>query len=105
MSLKIPKIIYEDITEAEFAKQCATKALPASDPKFTLKDIVFVQRDFGRVSPGMIVGIGTTGGAALYWQYRVVVPRFFDAQLEYVHRDEDKVYATEAAARGSKGSS
>lgn len=86
--LKIPKLIYDDIEPAAFVKECS-KLIPASEPKYKLRDIVMVGSNFGRKVPGMIAGYETRRGDA--WVYHIIRPRDYDGGLESIVVAEDKI--------------
>ncbi len=69
--LEIPRIVMERIDPDEFRKACR-KYRPADDLAFAIDDIVTVKRDFGRVVPGVVIGISPGVGG---WVYSVVCPR------------------------------
>lgn len=87
MTIRIPKLVYEDIEPAAFARECS-KLIPTSKPKFKLCDLVYMPGSFGRKVPAMIAGFESRTDAK--WHYALIRPRDYDGGLERVSvREED----------------
>lgn len=85
--LKIPKLVYDDVSPAAFQAECR-KMLPASEPKFGIGDIVLMPQIFGRIVPAMVAGFEKRQGDE--WHYHLIRPRDYDGGLErVVAREKD----------------
>lgn len=91
-SVKVPKIVVEEIDNDEFRKACL-KFAPKEPPAFQFKDIVSVTRDFGRLAPGVVIGCESRIDGH---SYQVVTPRF-DGVLEVGQYPADKLVLVESA--------
>jgi hypothetical protein len=80
MTLKIPAMVYADISEEAFVAQCK-KLQPKSPPKFALDQIVTTLRGIHDTRvPALVAGFECRQGE--YWIYHLIRPRTHDGILE-----------------------
>lgn len=89
MKIKVPAVQMLEISGDEFIADVVKQFLPATEPKFALKQLVMFKGAFGRDMPAVVLSISSSISG---WMYDVARPRLADGVI-------DRVGATEKSLR------
>jgi len=95
--INIPAMGSMEIEAVEFLERVVKQYLPDQSPKFSIKDLVYIDRVYIKKIPGVVVSIEVRQKEK-GWLYSVALPRIMDGLLEistFYEKDLTKIEETE----------
>lgn len=96
VTIKVPKLVYEDITPEAFIADCMTRC-PSNPPKYALFTLVHRKGFAGREPIAMVTGVEVRAGG---WFYHLIEPHAYDGDLTATTAGETDLHPFEPAKGG-----